>query len=149
MDNRWCNACGVSFLPRPQAPTQAYCTQPQCQKERRRLWQQAKRRSDPDYLSNQARAQKAWARRNPDYWKSYREENAAYTRRNRKQQRERNARDTQALTQTEVPSLAALPLPSGLYQIRRIDGESGRKMDVWIVQLTMLSSPKDAPQVTK
>jgi hypothetical protein len=71
MNNRWCSACGKEFRPCPKAPKQSYCSEPGCQRERRRLWQQAKRRSDPDYLDNQARAQQAWCQRNPDYWRAY------------------------------------------------------------------------------
>src|SRR4030095_5697538 len=44
---RWRSACGQKFVPLLQAPRQAYCVKDECQKERRRLWQTAKRRSDP------------------------------------------------------------------------------------------------------
>lgn len=146
MENRWCNACGKAFLPRPQSPRQFYCTKAECQRERRRLWQQAKRRSDPDYLSNQTQAQKAWAERNPTYWRNYRDEHASYTDRNRLQQRnryERNGRDAaarKALTSSRLP-------PSGLYKMQRVDIE-GHKMDVWIVQLTALPECDEAARVT-
>ena len=57
MEDRWCNACGIKFSPRAQSPHQAYCAQPDCQRERKRVWQQAKRRSDPDYTVNQSKSQ--------------------------------------------------------------------------------------------
>lgn len=72
MNERWCSGCGETFLPRPQSPRQAYCSKVQCQKARKLLWQRTKRRSDPDYLDNQSKANTAWARRNPDYWRNYR-----------------------------------------------------------------------------
>lgn len=147
MESRWCNACGSAFTPRPQAPRQSYCTEPQCQKERRRLWQQAKRRSDPDYLSNQARANRAWAERNPDYWQRYREEHTTYTQTNRQKQRERNGRAVPLQFDGDAAALESPP--SGLYEIRRLDGEPGRKMDVWIVQITALPDRNGAPRVTK
>ena len=61
METKTCNACGHTFTPRPQNPNQTYCTDPACQRERRRRWQQKKRRDDADYRDNDARAGKAWA----------------------------------------------------------------------------------------
>ncbi|WP_337179093.1 hypothetical protein [Hydrogenophaga borbori] len=72
MEERWCSACGELFLPRPQCPSQSFCSQVACQKERKLLWQRIKRKSDPDYVANQAKASSAWARRNPQYWRHYR-----------------------------------------------------------------------------
>lgn len=72
MSERWCNACGQTFLPRPQSPRQTYCPKASCQKARKLLWQRTKRRSDQDYIANQSKANAAWARRNPDYWRRYR-----------------------------------------------------------------------------
>ena len=69
MNERWCNECGQTFVPRPQSPRQTYCSQPPCQLARKLLWQRTKRRSDKDYAANQAKASTAWAKRNPDYWK--------------------------------------------------------------------------------
>lgn len=100
MATRWCSSCGQAFVPAPQVPRQMYCALPGCQRERRRLWQIAKRRSDPDYLANQARAQKAWSERNPEYWRTYRETNPGYASGNRAQQRVRNrkSRNVNCLT---------------------------------------------------
>ena len=83
METKTCNACGHPFTPRPQNPNQTYCTDPACQRERRRRWQQKKRRDDADYCDNDARARKAWAAENPAYWKQYRDTNPAYAERNR------------------------------------------------------------------
>ena len=52
METKTCNACGHHFTPRPQNPNQTYCTDPACQRERRRRWQQQKRRDDADYRDN-------------------------------------------------------------------------------------------------
>ena len=43
-----------------------------CQRERRRRWQQGKRRGDGDYRANQALAQRAWADGRRDYWREWR-----------------------------------------------------------------------------
>lgn len=139
MENRWCSACGCSFLPRPQAPRQSYCTRPECRRERRRIWQLAKRRSDPDYLVNQIQAQKAWAARNRDYWKRYRQEHPGYVERNRSLQRVRN-------DLRKVPEVAkmdasghAFAFDSGTYELHRIGPDSIANMVSWIVQITVLS----------
>lgn len=67
-----CASCGRAFLARTQSPKQTYCSEPECQRERRRRWNRAKLKSDPDYRANQAAAHRAWHDRNPDYWKTYR-----------------------------------------------------------------------------
>jgi hypothetical protein len=68
-----CASCGQEFLARPQSPKQAYCSDPACQRERRRRWTRAKLEADPDYRANQLAAQRAWHARHPDYWHTYRE----------------------------------------------------------------------------
>lgn len=67
-----CASCGQEFLVRPQSPKQTYCTDRDCQRERRRRWTRAKLEADPDYRANQLAAQRAWHARNPDYWQTYR-----------------------------------------------------------------------------
>lgn len=72
MEERWCSGCGQVFIPRAQSPRQSFCAEAACQRERKLLWQRTKRRSDRDYVANQAKANTAWLQRNPDYWKRYR-----------------------------------------------------------------------------
>ena len=67
-----CSSCRAQFWARPQSPHQAYCSNPDCQRERRRRWNKDKLQADPDYRANQRSAQQAWHAKNPDYWKSYR-----------------------------------------------------------------------------
>ena len=50
---RHCTCCGKPFEPRPQVPDQTFCSAPDCQRARKRQWQRAKLRSDPDYRINQ------------------------------------------------------------------------------------------------
>ena len=87
-----CCCCGQPFRPRPQNPTQTYCSQPACQRARRRDWQRAKRASDPDYRANDQAAQRAWAQGHPQYWRAWRERHPDYVARNRRTQGARNAR---------------------------------------------------------
>jgi len=87
-----CRCCGQPFSPRPQNPTQSYCSDPACQRARKRDWQRAKRASDPDYRANERAAQRTWAERHPQYWRAWREGHPEYVVRNRQAQGVRNAR---------------------------------------------------------
>lgn len=142
MENRWCNACGQLFSPSPKVPRQSYCPDPDCQRERRRLWQQARRRSDPDYLDNQIKAQKAWGRRHPDYWRAYRAEHPDYAERNRLLQVERNEKKPSHASPAIAKMdefIGSIPLPAGIYRLAPIGETSIAKMNVWTVQITVLS----------
>ncbi len=137
MGTKNCNACGHSFTPRPQNPTQSYCTDPACQRERRRRWQQQKRRNDADYRDNDVRASKAWAVENPEYWKRYRDDNLAYAERNRDLQQSRNRKLRASPIANEDASNPLSPPLSGRYRIVRI--ENGVAIDkAWIVEITVL-----------
>jgi hypothetical protein len=116
MEKRWCTACGQLFCPCPQVSRQSYCAEPSCQRERRRLWQQAKRRSDPDYLDNQVQAQAAWSQRNSDYWRAYRASHPEYVARNRSQQTKRNELRRVSGGAKMDASPPELLLSSGLYR---------------------------------
>lgn len=140
MENRWCTACGNSFRPCPQIPRQSYCTEPDCQRERRRLWQQTKRRSDPDYLDNQAQAQRAWSKRNTDYWRAYREANPDYVAQNRSSQRVRNQKEKTPKIAKMDASPNDISLLSGVYQLKALGHRDIAKMNVWTVQITVLSA---------
>ena len=143
MELRQCTGCGQVFRPRSPISQQCYCATPACQRERRRRWQRAKRRSDPDYRDNQARAQRAWQKRNPDYWREYRRTHLQYRERNRSQQRERNARRHNPLIAKMNVSRPIFPVPSGIYQIRPVPATRIAKMDAWAVEITLLSIPYD------
>ncbi len=139
METKTCNACGHTFTPRPQNPNQTYCINPACQRERRRRWQQQKRREDADYRDNDARASKAWAIENPEYWKQYRDDNPAYAERNRHLQQSRNQKLRASVIANEDASRPLCPLPSGCYRIVRI--ENGVASDnAWIVEIAVLSA---------
>lgn len=138
MESRWCTACAAAFVPRAQSPRQTYCTEPACQRERRRLWQNAKRRSDPDYLENQMQAQKAWSERNVDYWRSYRASHPAYTADNRVKQQARRAAKNPAVAKMDALPVAA-SLVEGVYQLTALDPDTLAKMGVWAVHLTLIS----------
>ena len=70
MGRKRCAACGDGFTPCRHVPNQQYCSKPACQRERRRRWQRAKLKQDPDYRSNQAAAQRRWRECHPHYWRT-------------------------------------------------------------------------------
>jgi hypothetical protein len=116
---------------------------PDCQRKRRRHWQSKKRKNDPDYHDNQARAQQAWNKRNPDYWREYRKDNKAYRERNRALQRERNAqRNKSMIAKMDVSATHPL-LPSGIYRLSRVFTQGIAKMDAWTVEITVLSGTSE------
>lgn len=147
METLSCVACGRKFQPRPQTPRQRYCSDSDCQRERKRRWQSSKLSNDPDYRDNQARAQKAWTQRNPGYWREYREQHPTYVERNRAGQRKRNGR-RQRSSIAKMDMLIAPPLPpTGIYRLIRIENNEIAKMDVWTVEITLLSTHSYAPSM--
>jgi hypothetical protein len=134
MEDRWCTSCGVKFTPRAQSPTQTFCALAECQRMRKQVWQQAKRKSDPDYSANQSKAQAQWAKKHPDYWRTYRAENPSYVQDNRSNQRLRNA--TRRIAKNDASANAAA-LPDGIYRLQLIDAdaESGK---IVLVRLSVL-----------
>ena len=139
--SRQCAACGQNFNPLPQVPDQTYCSDPECQRERRRRWQREKQRTDPDYRDNQVRSQKRWAQDHPDYWQRYRKENPSYVERNRKRQRARNENQRSAKIAKMDASGLPLPPPTGRYRLIPVSHDEIAKRDEWIVEITVLSSP--------
>ena len=131
-----CACCGKPFAPRPQVPGQAYCSDPDCQRARKRQWQRAKLQSDPDYRDNQRAAQQAWSQRNPDYWRGYRADRPDYAQRNREQQRLRDASVRNQGADVDLAKMDMCDLPPGLYRITRhpaFPRESGAS---WVVEIT-------------
>lgn len=144
MTRRWCSCCGKLFDPRPQAPRQAYCTQPACQRFRKRLWQKAKRKTDADYIANQAAAHLAWSARQPEYSRQYRLAHPAYTARNREQQKVRNQKARAGAEPANLQRQNHPALPPGVYELRSISVPGIAKMVVCRVELRVISEgPED------
>lgn len=140
MEKRWCNACGQAFEPRPQSPRQAYCQKKECQQARKRLWQQAKRRTDYGYYQNQLEAQKRWRQKNPTYWRQYREEHPDYEVSNRSLQKERNARrDHRSLVIANSDPSSGDSLNSGTYRLVEVLTNQREHEREWLVHLTVIS----------
>lgn len=90
--NIQCVHCGRQFEPNPRVKNQRYCSERECQRARKRKWQQERLLSDPDYKANQRDCQRAWHNRHPGYYKQYRERHSKNRERNRLMQCYRNSR---------------------------------------------------------
>jgi hypothetical protein len=142
METKHCAACGQVFQPSSHSPRQAYCSAPACQRARKRRWQKEKLQSDPDYVENQVRAQQAWSSSHADYWRNYRTEHPDYVDQNREKQHGRNARNRgKVIAKMDVSNggNGAPDLHSGLYQIHPVPDSVIAKMDVWTVEIRVLS----------
>lgn len=133
-----CACCNQPFKARSQSPRQAYCTRRACQRERRRRWQRAKRLTDPDYQTNQRKAQRAWSQRHPRYWAQYRDTHPAYCEHNRSQQRlrRRACAPTLYLKINSIPR--ARTLPAGLYRLIPVRGKIAKK-NSWETEIHWVS----------
>ena len=87
-----CAHCGNRLEPNPRVKDQSYCNKKECQRARKRKWQQQKLLSDPDYKANQRDCQRKWHECHPGYYKQYRESHPESCERNRLMQRYRNSR---------------------------------------------------------
>ena len=146
MGKKRCVACGERFTPCRHVPGQQYCSKPACQRERRRRWQRAKLRRDPDYQANQAAAQRRWCERHPEYWRRHRQSHPEYTARNREQQRERNHNRDRNATEPVSAPIAKMdvcndknPVTSGVYRMIPARGPGIAKMDAYLVKIQVLS----------
>ena len=85
-----CPHCEELFIPRYNVPNQKYCSNPECQKARKRRWNRQRLQKDSDYKENKQNAQQKWRLKNPDYWRNYRKTHPQYVEKNRQQQKIRN-----------------------------------------------------------
>jgi hypothetical protein len=135
-----CLCCKRGFKAHPAVRDQRYCSDPDCQKARKRKWQKEKLTRDSDYRANQAEAQRQWRGRNKDYWREYRRRNPAYTERNRMGQKERNRRRRSGSEIAKMDELKGKTLiPSGRYRLVPLCNPGIAKMDELIVELGVIS----------
>ncbi|MBB5402623.1 hypothetical protein [Paraburkholderia youngii] len=147
-ETRKCMVCGQIFKLRAQCPHQRYCSNRDCQRERKAQWQKLKVKSDPDYRENQRRAQTRWSELHPDYWRRYRDMHQAYKERNREQQRVRNSQSRQ-VAKMDVSVLDSR-LCSGLYVLTHAVCGDVAKIGAWIVHLTVISDlPVESLKIAK
>ncbi|MBT6338564.1 MAG: hypothetical protein HOJ48_04640 [Desulfobacula sp.] len=90
MDPIPCPGCDSFFVPRNKL--QIFCTDPDCQRIRKALWQKQKLACDPEYKKDQKLANQKWLQNTPDYWPGYRLRNPKKVDRNRSLQKIRNCK---------------------------------------------------------
>jgi hypothetical protein len=135
-----CLGCKKRFRPHPAVRHQRYCSDPECQRTRKRKWQKEKLIRDSDYRANQSEAQRQWRSRNRGYWREYRRRNPAYTEKNRIGQRERNRvrRSGSGIAKMDEQKGKTL-IPSGRYRLVPLWNPEIAKMDELIVELGVIS----------
>lgn len=136
-----CANCRKIFTPRPGVRNQQYCSNPACQKARKKKWQKDKLTTDDAYKEHQAKAQKEWCSKNKGYWREYRRRNPEYTERNRKKQRQRN------LLRRLKPEIAKMDeqktknaITPGRYLLKPVYNKKIAKMDALIVEIGVISA---------
>jgi len=135
-----CLCCKKRFKAHPAVRDQGYCSDPGCQKSRKRKWQKAKLANDSDYRANQAEAQRRWRSRNKDYWKAYRRKHPVYTEANRTGQRERNRRRRSGSGIAKMDEQRGKTLiPAGRYRLIPFCNPEIANMDELIVELGVIS----------
>ena len=135
-----CVCCKKRFIPHPAVRHQRYCSDPECQKTRKRDWQREKLAKDSDYRQNQAAAQREWRSRNGDYWREYRKRNPAYTEGNRIRQRERNRRRRSGSGIAKMDELKEKNIiTSGYYRLVPLCNPGVAKMDELIVEIGVIA----------
>ena len=147
MEKSRCGACRKLFHPRPQSPGQKFCSAAQCQRERKRRWQQVRRAADPDYRDNDVQANRQWRRRHPGYWRAYRRKHPQSLIANRDRQRQRDrARGREAprappggdLANEDASSLP-FPIETGTYRMIPVARSDLANEDAWLVKIALLS----------
>jgi hypothetical protein len=138
-----CKSCDRDFFPCPKVKNQQYCSDPACQKARKRLWQREKLADDEDYRLNQKAAQKAWRDEHPGYWKDYRNKHPDYVTKNRENQRKLRARKRdQTLAVAKMDALPIQPpIIPGTYQLvflSGLDAHPVAKMDALTVEIRVV-----------
>ncbi len=147
MEQRRCPGCHKLFHPRPQSPEQKFCSAAECQRERKRRWQKARRAADADYRDNDVQANRQWRDRHPDYWRAYRRTHLQSVIRNREKQRERDrAKRRNPPQPPPTPHLAnedasspPIPLQTGTYRMIAVTGGDLANENAWLVKIALLS----------
>ncbi len=144
---RRCRHCGRLFEVCHKVRKHEYCNKKECQRARKRKWQQEKMKNDAVYRKDQKAAQEDWMKNNPDYWKNYRSNHKKYTDRNREQQQRRNRLKRAKSVSTEkscpIAKMDALShekiILSGKYQLIPMAPNMIAKMDALIVEINTIS----------
>ncbi len=109
-----CAHCGCLFVPNPRVKNQRFCKKEECQRARKRKWQEEMLAKDPDYKANQRACQIDWHRRHPDYYKNYRRDHPDCRERNNLIQACRNAK-ARVIAKMDASKSAPVNKPGAFY----------------------------------
>ena len=87
-----CPYCAQAFVPSAFRPQQCVCSQPECQRRRRKDYHQQKIQTDPLYSQVCRDSQQKWRANHPDYPRRYRENHPDWVLENRQRQQRRDQR---------------------------------------------------------
>jgi hypothetical protein len=138
-----CRCCGKTF--RPRNSLQLFCSDTDCQRKRKGIWQKKKLEKDPDYRLNQSDAQKRWRSSHAQYMRDYRRKHPHYVERNRSSQKERRIHNkiSEPLLQDGVVKMDSgsgqVIIKSGVYILKSM---SVVNMDAIKVQLSVVEQVK-------
>ena len=85
-----CLCCQQVFQPAPYHPQQLICSQPECQRQRRRDYHRRQVASDSLYRQVCRESVQKWRKAHPGYWKQYRQNHPQQVARNRQRQQRRD-----------------------------------------------------------
>lgn len=127
---------------------QKYCREKECQRARKRKWDQCQRRKNPDYKSKRQASNRKWYSKYPGnkYQKEYRESHPGYCEENRRQQVLRNQKRQIPAVSPKIVKTDALTFENvslqGLYTLLPYKKTTGKrdtkkivKTDALIVQI--------------
>ena len=128
---------------------QKYCCKYDCRRERKRLWQNEKMKSDEDYKRKQIDNTKRWQKKRQwdKHMSQYRQDNPEYVKMNRRKQTERNktrsqrGKEEKAAKIVKMDSLLANPVKTNTYEMTRLARDSrGKivKVDSLMVELKQI-----------
>lgn len=135
---------------------QLYCGEAECQRKRKRAWQQEKRQSDVEYRRRQHACLVKWRsadRRLSRYQQQYRETHPDYVKKNREQQRLRKRARDAARASTPIVKMDASPqasVTSGLYLLTPCSLDASTKivkMDALVVALQVFHGDNASARV--
>jgi hypothetical protein len=90
MSDRHCRCCQQLFQLSRYHPHQLVCSQPDCQRQRRREYHRRQLHTDAEYQQVCRDSQQKWRDRHPDYPRQYRQSHPQSVERNRQGQRRRD-----------------------------------------------------------
>lgn len=148
-----CKRCNVAFT-KQRNPSQAYCSAPDCQRERKNKWRREKMSADSDYKNNQQVANRRWQTKNPCYWRGYRASHPDYVQANRDAQRVRDSTEVNNILPHSIDNEvgvgnashlaksdalpAETPINTGSYWLIAID-DNLAKSDALPVKITLIT----------